>query len=122
MNAAGTIYGLNLMHGKKQLIRAAMEGAICNIYSVYEVINQLNSNVKKIKASGGYSNSEVWLQIQADIFNREIELPNVKEATVLGAAYVCMLATGAVKSFEQGLPVMKSSKVIKPIGKKCKNI
>jgi sugar (pentulose or hexulose) kinase len=78
-------------------------------------VNQLSKNIKKIKASGGYSRSDIWLQIQADVFNKDIETLNISDTAVLGAAYVAMLAMGAISSFEKGLPVMEPYKIIKPI-------
>ena len=119
-NAVGIIYGLTLMHEKKHIIRSAMEGVIYNIFSVYKVVNQFNRNIKKIKASGGYSHSDIWLQIQADVFNKDIETLNINDTAVLGASYVAMLAIGAIDSFEKGLSVMKPYKIIKPIEKNVK--
>ncbi|MHB8276320.1 MAG: gluconokinase [Candidatus Humimicrobiaceae bacterium] len=116
-NAVGIIYGLTLMHEKKHIIRSAMEGVIYNIFSVYKVMSQLNKNIKKIKASGGYSRSDIWLQIQADVFNKNIETLNINDTAVLGASYVAMLAIGAIDSFENGLSVMKPYKIIKPTEK-----
>ena len=114
-NALGIIYGLTLTHGKKHIIRSAMEGVIYNIFSVYEVMIKLNKNVNKIKASGGYSHSDIWLQIQADVFNKNIETLNINDTAVLGASYIAMLATGFISSFKKGLSVMKPYKIIKPI-------
>ena len=119
-DAVGTVHGLTLMHEKKHIIRAAMEGVIYNIFSVYKVINKLKKNIKKIKASGGYSHSDVWLQIQADVFNKNIEVLNINDAAVLGASYIAMLAAGSISSFEQGLPVMKPYKNIKPVKENVK--
>ena len=113
-NAKGTLHGLQLMHGRKHIVRAAMEGVIYRMYSVYEVITQLNNNVKQIIANGGYVNSEVWLQIQADIFGKEIAVAGIGEASVFGAAYVAMVAVGAVADLRQKLPCMEPQKVIIP--------
>ncbi len=114
-NAKGTIYGLQLIHGKKHLVKATMEGIIYRMFSVYEVISQINSNVKQIKANGGYVNSQIWLQIQADVFNKEIAVAGVGEAAVFGAAYTAMAAVGAVSSLRHPLKVMEPSRTVKPI-------
>lgn len=115
-NAKGTIHGLQLMHGKKHFIRAAMEGVMYRMFSVYEAVTQLNNNVKQIKANGGYINSDIWLQIQADIFDKDIAVAGVGEAAVLGAAYTGMAAVGAIKDLKQPLKEMEPQKVIKPSG------
>jgi gluconokinase len=112
--ARGTIYGIQLMHNKKHFIRAAMEGVIYNMYSIYEIITQLNDRVQVIMANGGYVNSDIWLQIQADIFNREIAVAGIGEAAAFGAAYTAMAALGAVPSLSHPLKRMKPSGVVKP--------
>lgn len=113
-NARGMIYGLQLMHNKKHMIRAAMEGVMYNMYSVYELLAGLNGDVDRLVANGGYIHSPTWLQMQANIFGKEIAVAGVGEASALGAAYVAMVAIGAVKEFKQALPNMKPVKIIKP--------
>lgn len=116
-NAAvrGLMYGLDYNHGKKHIVRAAMEGIMYRMYSIYEVMSSLNNNVKQIRANGGYVKSDIWLQIQADIFNKEIHVSGVGEASALGAAFLSMAALGAAGSMTELLPGMESQKVIKPV-------
>ncbi|MCI1944985.1 gluconokinase [Clostridium luticellarii] len=113
-DATGTLLGLRFMHSKKHIIRAGMESVIYNMYSIYKMIEKIDGNVEQIIANGGYANSDVWLQIQADIFNKEIAVAGVKEASVLGAAYTGMVSVGDVKNFKQPVSRMKPLKVIKP--------
>jgi gluconokinase len=114
-SARGTIHGLNLTHGRKHLIRAAMEGVMFRMYSVFEVITQISDNVRQIRANGGYAKSEPWMQIQADIFNKEITVAGIGEASVFGAAYVAMAAVGAIRDMKTLLPHMKGERVIQPV-------
>lgn len=114
-DARGLMFGLSLLHGRKHIVRAAMEGVIYRMYSVYEVISQLKDSAIRINANGGYAKSDVWMQIQADIFNKEILVSGVEEASALGAAFLCMFSLGAVKNMKQLLPGMKPRKVIVPI-------
>lgn len=113
-DAKGMISGLQLMHGRKHFIRAAMEGVIYRMYSVFEAIGRLDGNIRQIRASGGYVSSDVWLQIQADIFGMDIEVAQSGEAAALGAAYAAMNALGAVKD-GQLLPGMTPGRRIKPL-------
>lgn len=113
-NAKGTLHGLQLTHNKKHIIKAAMEGVMFRMFSVYETITELNNNVKQIKSNGGYVKSDIWLKIQADIFNKEIAVAGIEEASVFGAAYTAMVAVGEIKEFNQILPHMQPSKIVKP--------
>jgi gluconokinase len=102
--AKGHISGLTLLHDKRHIIKAAMEGVIFNLYSLYEVIKRLNGEVDSVIANGGYVNSNEWLQIHADIFNTEIKVASVGEASVYGAAFTAMVAVGEVKGYHDLLP------------------
>ena len=115
VNAKGTIHGLTISHGRKHLVRAAMEGVMFRMFSVYEVISAINSNIKSIKANGGYANSEIWMQIQADIFGKDIIVAGGGEASVLGAAYTGMAAVGAVPNMKTALKGMFTGRVVKPV-------
>jgi len=113
-NARGLMFGLGFSHGRKHIIRAAMEGVMYRMYSVYEVISKLRNTATQIKANGGYVKSDLWMQMQADIFNKEILVSGVGEASALGAAYICMFSLGAVRDLKQILPSMHPRKVIVP--------
>lgn len=111
----GLMYGLSYSHSRKHIIRAAMEGIMYRMYSVYEILSNLSGNILRINANGGYAKSDVWLQIQADIFNKEIIVPRVSEASALGAAYLTMISLGCIKDYSQLLPGMYPQKIISPI-------
>ncbi|HHW48667.1 MAG TPA: gluconokinase [Clostridiaceae bacterium] len=113
-NAQGTLHGLQLLHTREHLVRSAMEGVMYRMFSVYEAITRLNNNVRQIKANGGYIKSDIWLKIQADIFNKEIAVAGIGEAAVFGAAYTAMVAVGAINGFNKILPEMQPLKVVKP--------
>lgn len=113
-NARGTLHGLRLMHGRKHFIRAAMEGVMYRMFSVFEAIGSMGKNPVRIIANGGYVKSDIWLQMQADIFNREIAVAGVPEAAVFGAACIAMVSLGALEGFNSRLECMEPQKVIKP--------
>jgi gluconokinase len=109
------MYGLDYSHGRMHIVRAAMEGVMYRLYSVYEAISGINKNAAQIRATGGYIKSDVWLQMQADIFNKEILVCPVSETSALGAAYLAMAAVGAISGIRDILPSMKPKKVVTPI-------
>lgn len=110
----GMMFGMDLSHSRKHIIRAAMEGVMYRLFSVYKVMEELNANAVQIRANGGYTKSDVWLAMQADIFNKEIHVSNVGEVSALGAAFTAMVAVGAVNSFKETLQGMKAVRVITP--------
>lgn len=110
----GLMVGLDFSHTRKHMIRAAMEGVLYRLFSVYEVMAGLCAHTVQIRANGGYIKSDLWLQIQADIFNKEILVCNVPETSALGAAYLSMVALGAVGDIRSLLPGMEPRRVVKP--------
>jgi len=113
-DAKAVISGITLRHGRKHFAKAAMESVMYQMNSVFETISAIDNNVKQIIGNGGYASSDIWLQIQADVFNREIAVSNVGEASAFGAAYTAMIATGAAKDFKTGIDIMKPKRVITP--------
>ena len=110
----GILYGLDLSHGARHFVKAAMEGVIYRMFSIYEIIGSISGRVEQIRANGCYTRSNIWLQIQADIFQKEIAVAGVEEAASIGAAYTAMAAIGFVGSLRQPLPAMQVSRVIRP--------
>jgi len=114
-DARGLMFGLGLSHGRKHIIRAAMEGILYRMYSIYEAMVRLRDNARQITANGGYTKSNTWLQMQADIFNKEIQVSATAEASALGAAFLCMVSLGAASGIRDALPGMKPDRIIYPI-------
>ena len=77
--AKGIFFGLTLKHEKKHFIRSVLEGVVFSLKDCLEIIKAMNLKADKIIASGGGAKSEVWLQIQADIFNLPIYTNIVQE-------------------------------------------
>jgi gluconokinase len=86
------------------------------MYSVYEAVTRVSDNVRQIRANGGYVKSDIWLRMQADIFNKEIAVTGVAEAAAFGAAYMSMYASGAIDNLNTELPCMSPVKVYRPNG------
>ena len=49
-------------------------------------------------ATGGFARSALWRQMMADIFEREVEVPQSVESSCLGAAVLGLYALGKVSS------------------------
>jgi gluconokinase len=54
--------------------------------------------VKTIKATGGFARSELWRQMMADVFDREVIVPESFESSCLGARVLGLYALGYVDS------------------------
>ncbi|WP_226582063.1 gluconokinase [Halobacillus litoralis] len=97
----GSFFGLTMSHKKEHMIRAALEGVIYNLYTVFLALTEcMDEPVTRIQATGGFARSDVWRQMMADIFESEVVVPESYESSCLGACILGLYATGKVDSFE----------------------
>jgi gluconokinase len=96
----GSFFGLAMHHRKEHLIRAVLEGVIFNLYSILPAVEALIGPTQTMKATGGFARSGLWRQMMADIFNREVVVPESFESSCLGAAVLGLYALGRVDSLD----------------------
>lgn len=111
-NATGVMYNIRMNHDIRHMVRAALEGVIYQMYAVYKTLKPLKTS--RMIACGGYIHLPLWLQIQADVFDCEIDVSPLKEASALGAAFIAMYASGAVRSMAKKLDGVKVTETIAP--------
>ncbi|MBS3736765.1 xylulokinase [Candidatus Bipolaricaulota bacterium] len=83
--AKGGFLGLTPDHGKGEMIRSIMEGVTMALKESLEVTERW-TRIDDIRLGAGATNSQVWNQIQADIYGREVQLVNVNDPSPFGAA------------------------------------
>ena len=95
MYARGTIVGLTRGTRREHIIRAAQESIA---YQVVDLVGAMEADtgitLSQLKADGGASRDQFLMQFQADILNREVCRPVIRETTALGAAYLAGLGVG----------------------------
>ena len=99
-DARGSFFGLSIQHGKPHMIRAALEGVIFSLYSILPALEDLIGPTRRIMATGGFARSALWRQMMADIFEREVVVPESVESSCLGAAVLGLYALGRISSLE----------------------
>lgn len=93
-HARGAISGLSLSHGPEHLFRAIMEGICYGTEDILERMRSRDFEPKLLVVSGGPANSELWMQMHADVSNMPITFPTVSEGPVLGAAIQASVGAG----------------------------
>ncbi|KAJ8659439.1 glycerol kinase [Lichtheimia ornata] len=100
-DARATLVGLTQYTNKCHIARATLE-AVC--YSTRAILDAMtedgNVPLKLLKADGGMSNSDICMQIQADILGIPVERPAMRETTGFGAALAAGLAIGVWKDID----------------------
>jgi gluconokinase len=99
-NLRGSFFGLAMHHRKEHMIRAVLEGVIFNLYSILPAVESLVGTSRSIKATGGFARSGLWRQMMADVFDRDVVVPESFESSCLGAAVLGLYALGRVDSLD----------------------
>ena len=114
-DARGAIVGLTRAATKAHLARATLE-AIC--YQTMEIMDAMSADsgvvLTQMRVDGGVTESELCMQLQADVMGIEIIRPQITETTALGAAYAAGLAIGYWQSIEEVKANWQESKRWKP--------
>lgn len=114
-SARGVIAGLTRYANKGHLARAVLEATAYQTRDVVEAMEKdAQIQLKSLRVDGGMVGNELLMQFQADILNREVVRPMVRETTALGAAYAAGLATGFFSGTEELRARWKSDRVWQP--------
>lgn len=97
--ARGVFFNLNLSTSRGEMARAILEGIAVEMKGSLELIEKLCGMVDAVSVAGGMTRSDLFNQIQADVFARPVvRLPN-SEATSLGAWIAGAVASGLEMSY-----------------------
>lgn len=89
--ARGAFVGLTACHNRGDMARALMEGVVHALADMHALMKPLGINGRLVKASGGGARSQLWRQLQADIFGCTVL---TTEGAAEGAAYGAALVAG----------------------------
>ncbi|MBR4036842.1 MAG: glycerol kinase GlpK [Oscillospiraceae bacterium] len=102
MYARGAIVGITRGTKRDHIIRAAQESiAYQSLDLVKAMEKDTGFRLSVLNVDGGASRDAFLMQFQADILDKKVQRPVVKETTALGAAYLAGLATGLWNSRDE---------------------
>ena len=96
--AKGVFFNLTLSTTRGEMARAILEGIAVEMKESLELVENLCGTVAAVTVSGGLTRSDVFNQIQSDIFERAIIRLKNDEATSLGAWIAGAVAVGVEDS------------------------
>jgi gluconokinase len=91
--ARGVLFGLQIRHGRAEMVRASLEAVIYCLLGVSQPLLE-KAGIMRIIATGGFARNELWLQILADMFNLPVSICDTIENSAWGAARCGMQALG----------------------------
>ena len=104
--ARGAFVGLTLRHGRGHMVRAILEAAALAIRHVAAPMLDAGLDVRAMRVVGGPARSDVWNQLKADVTGFTVEVPQVREAAVVGAAIVAAVGVGAYADVRAAIRAM----------------
>ncbi len=96
----GSFFGLAMHHRKEHMIRAVLEGVVMNLFTILPALEALIGRMHVIKATGGFARSPMWRQMLADVFDRDVVVPESIESSCFGAAMLGLYALGELQALE----------------------
>jgi xylulokinase len=100
-NARAALVGLTASHTRGHLIRAVMEGVAYSLKDTLSIFGEMQIPVNLIRLGGGGARSPLWRQIQADVFDHEVETVAAEEGAAYGAAILAGVGAGAWSSVDE---------------------
>jgi gluconokinase len=113
-NARGVLFGLTLRHTVSHMIRATLEGVCYRMNSVMLALRDVAGPAQEIRVSGNFTRSELWVQILADVFDHEIDAPNVDEGAAFGAAVLGFVSAGVLDDISATAGFVSVKKTYRP--------
>jgi glycerol kinase len=120
-NARGSIFGLTRGSTRAHIARAALESVGFQTYDVLKSMQKdADLELALLKVDGGASNNSLLMQIQSDLVNCDVAVPENKETTAMGAAYLAGLAIGYWSSIDEIENFISIENIYKPSGDQAK--
>jgi gluconokinase len=110
----GAYVGLTRHHGRGHLVRAALEGVCQQLALVLASMRDAGSEVREIRATGGFARSALWRQMLADALDMPIGFPAGHEGSAFGAALLGMAALGLVEGIDRAAQLVGIDDVVDP--------
>ena len=116
VHVRGAYIGLDLKHGRAELIRSAMEGIAMNLRLRLDLLRKYIRMEEEILFVGGGAKSRFYLGIFADVFNTRIIKTNIdQDAGALGAAAIAAVGCGLWKDFNRIDEIHKIEELVEPV-------
>jgi len=119
-HSRGAFVGLGNLATHADMLRAIIEGLD---YQFLDIVTAMESalgvKLEKFVAVGGAVRNDLWMQNKADVVGRPIEVPEIEEATPLGAAILAGIGTGLYRDEHDAFEhVYRPGRTVRPDAKR----
>lgn len=103
----GIMIGFDGRHTRGHIYRSLLEAVAMTLKKhVDDMCNEIHVSLEKLIITGGGSNSDLFMQILADVFNLPTVRNEVNGAAGMGSAICAAVAAGVYESFEEAVEKM----------------
>ncbi|MFV0529730.1 MAG: FGGY-family carbohydrate kinase [Lachnospiraceae bacterium] len=103
----GVMIGFDVRHTRGHVYRAFMEAIALTLKNGFTAMNEeVGSKAEKVIISGGGSNSDLFMQIFADVFNVTTVRNKMNGSAAMGSAICAAVATGEYADFDTAVAHM----------------
>jgi xylulokinase len=99
-NARAALVGLTASHTRAHVVRAILEGVAFSLRDSLEIFRDMNVPIESIRLGGGGARSQLWRQIQADVYAHAVDIVQAEEGAAYGAALLAGVGGGVWKSVD----------------------
>jgi xylulokinase len=115
-SARAAFIGVTASHTLGHFVRAVLEGVAFSLKDTFTLFEELNIPVETIRLGGGGARSSLWRQIQADVYNHEVELLEAEEGGAFGAALLAGTGVGAWATVQDACAAtIRPAQIIQPV-------
>ncbi len=113
--ARGMFFNLGLQTGKRQMVRAVIEGICYHKRWLLEAVENKIPKQQSVRFVGGGAKSDASCQILADITGREVvTIKNTQNAGTIGATLVAVVGLGLAEDFSHAKKFIPTDRVYSP--------
>jgi xylulokinase len=98
--ARASLVGLTASHTRDHIVRAILEGVAFSLRDTLTIFKEIGVPVETIRLGGGGARSELWRQIQADVYGQPVETVAAEEGAAYGAAILAGVGAKAWPSVD----------------------
>lgn len=103
LDSRGAIVGLTIDSTRHDIVKAIMDSLTYEFKINMQFYESMGFTFREMRVVGGASKSPFWMQLKADILNREVASLREKDAACLGAAMIAMWSQGVYASLEEAV-------------------
>jgi len=112
-DSKGAILGLTLGTTREQFVKALIEGVTYELRVNLETLEKsAGVKIDRLRAMGGGARSRMWLQLKADITDKEVVSLAVSECGCLGAAILAGVGVGEYSSVDEAVKLVVSEEEV----------